>query len=354
MQQNLMKKTVIAFALFFVVSMSSILYLSAGKVITITEVAQDEVTEAEKMKAEAEEGQGNSLTFMLGEADTSYLRIPLPKGCKAENIVIENHYMDRQLWLMIQGAEENFYLDNVISGNRKMIREGTFEATTEGEGVKLNLQLTGIYECRTILEDDNLYISFLSPKELYDKIVVIDPACGSIDSGYVDNGMREKDINLQIARKLKEKLDGSDIKAYYTRMDDVNPSEENRIALGNETRADMYIRIQVNSADDSSVYGTTTIYNGDYFIPGFGSVELADLLEREVVTAVRGKALGLVEAAEEDYTIENATIPAAAVNVGYISNAQEAELLGREEYIDKIATGIYQAILIAYEDENAQ
>lgn len=352
MQQNLMKKTAVSFLLFFVFAMSSILYLSAGKVITITDVAQDEVAEAKNLKTEAQEGQENSLTFVLGEADTSYLRIPLPEGCKAENIIIENHYMDRQLWLMIQGAEESFYAENAISGNRKMIKEGTYDEAEEG--VKLNLQLNGIYECRTILEDNNLYISFLSPREVYDKIVVIDPACGSVEGGYVDNGLREKDINLQIARKLKEKLDGSDIKAYYTRMDDVNPSAQDRVLLGNDTRADMYIRIQVNYSEDTSVYGTSTVYNGDYFIPGFGSVELADALEREVVTAVKGKALGLIEATQEDEVIKNATVPAAAICVGYISNAQEATLLGREEYIDKIASGIYEAILQSYEEKGGQ
>lgn len=119
--------------------------------------------------------------------------------------------------------------------------------------------------------------------------------------------------------------------------------------MANDTKADMYIEIRVNAGDDSSVYGTETVYNGDYFIPGFGSVELADYLEREVVTSIKGKALGLVEATEENYTIRNATIPAASVRVGYVTNKQEATLLVREEYIDKIATGIYNAILQVYE-----
>ncbi len=348
MQQRLMRNTAVAIILFFFVSMGLICYLSAGKVITIADVAQDEVHEQETVKEKEAQGKMRSLTFQLGDADSSYLRVPLPEGCKAENIVIENHYMDKQLWLMIGNAEENFYYDNVISGNREMVESGTFDVAAEG--VKLNFQLTGIYECRTILENNNLYISFLAPKEMYDRIVVIDPACGGLDSGHMSAGLLEKNINLQIAKKLKEKLDESDIKAYYTRMDDVNPSQEERIALGNETKADMYIRVQVNASEDTSVYGTETIYNGHYFIPGFGSVELADYLEREVVTSIRGKALGLIEAGASDYAIKNATVPAAAISVGYISNAQEVVLLGKEEYIDKIASGIYEAIIKAYEE----
>ncbi|MDE7048898.1 MAG: N-acetylmuramoyl-L-alanine amidase, partial [Lachnospiraceae bacterium] len=143
-----------------------------------------------------------------------------------------------------------------------------------------------------------------------------------------------------------------DIKVYYTRMDDSNPGEEDRVRLANETRADMYIRIQVDANEDSSVYGATTIYNEDYFIPGFGSVELADILEREVVTSIKGKALGLTGAEEEDYAVRSITVPAAAVKVGCLTNKQEAILLGREEYQDKIADGICNAVQKVYEDKN--
>ena len=113
----------------------------------------------------------------------------------------------------------------------------------------------------------------------------------------------------------------------------------------------MFIGIGVNAGEDSSIYGTETVYNGDYFIPGFGSVELADFLEKEVVTSIKGKALGLTEATESDYTIRNATVPAALIRVGYITNKQEATLLVRDEYVDKIATGIYRAIMQVYEQK---
>ena len=261
--------------------------------------------------------------------------------------MIENHYMDQELCVVIRGAKEAFYTDNAISGNRKMIREGKYEVLEDG--IKLIFRLTGIFEYRTILENNDLYVSFLNPKEEFDRIVVIDPACGGTNDGFAADNIKEKDITLQIARKLKEKLDKTDIKVYYTRMDDVNPAEEERVFLANEIRADMYIRIQVDADEDVGVYGTTTVYNGDYFIPGFGSIELADVLEREVVTSIKGKALGLCEAQPEEYAIRNITIPAAAVKVGCITNKQEASLLERDEYQGKIADGIYNAIMKIFE-----
>ncbi len=348
MQLGLMKKAAVGSVMYSIAAMGMILYLSAEKVVTISDVAQDEVQSMTSTVKEEGEPEAQELAFVLGESNTSYLRVPLPEECKAEDIVIENHYMDQELCVLVGNAGSDFYHENAISGNRDMIRQGNYE--TMKNGVKLKFQLTEIFEYRTILENNDLYISFLSPREMYDKIVVIDPACGGLNAGYVENGLSEKDINLQIAQKLKEKLDKTDIKAYYTRMDDVNPEEEDRVKLANETKADMYIRIQVDANEDSSVYGTTTAYNGDYFIPGFGSVELADVLEREVVISIKGKALGLSEAQAQEYTLKHITIPAAAIKVGCITNKQEAILLGREEYCDKIASGIYNAIISVYNE----
>ncbi len=345
MQFDLMKKTVIGSVAFAAAAMGMILYMSAGKVITISDVAQDEVRRDVQEEASSEQG----LIFTSDEGgDGDYLCIPLPKECRAEDIIVENHYMDQELCILISEVESAFYEVNAIAGDCEMIKQGVCEEI-EG-GIQLRFMLTGIFEYRTILENNDLYVSFLSPRELYDKIVVIDPACGGVDSGYVKDGLFEKEINLKIAQKLKEKLDETDIKAYYTRMDDANPVQEERVKLTNETRADMYICIQVDAAGDSRVYGTTAVYNGDYFIPGFGNVELADLLEREVVTSIRGKALGLKEAGAWEYALKNITIPGVSIKTGYITNPQEAVLLGRDEYQEKIASGIFNAIMKAYEE----
>lgn len=343
MQQKLMRITLIFSTIFVLTATSVILYTASHKVIVIADVAQDEVAGKTENGLENQViEKNNTLTFVLGQADTSYLCIPLPLNSKAEDVTIENHYMDHELWIKIK-SEEGYYQENAISGNRSYIVDGSYE--WQGDSTWLKFDLTGIYEYRSILEENNLYIEFLTPSELYDTIVVIDPACGGNNLGNRVEDLQEKEITLQIAKLLKSKLDDTKIKVYYTRMEDTNPSEEDRIALANETRADMYIRIQAAVSEDPKIYGTEAVYNENYFIPGFGSIELADLLEREIVTSEKGKAGGLIAAESTDYAICNATVPAAAVNVGYLSNKQEAILLGREDYLEKIAAGIYNAII---------
>jgi N-acetylmuramoyl-L-alanine amidase len=296
-----------------------------------------------------EETIGQSLIFELGSADTNFLTIPVPAGTGLMDIEITNHYLDNEMRIVIRGISDiNFYARNVISGNRKNITAGSYEIA--GTNVILKFSLDNIYEYHSIMEDNKIYIEFVPPREIFDRIIVIDPAFGGNDSGIIANELKEKDVVLSIATKLKELLDQTDIKVYYTRLyDSNNPSDEKRVRIANNTRADMLIRIQVDSNDDSMVNGTTAIYNESFFIPRFGSIELANILEREVVLSIRGRAVGLKPATALDYVISNATVPAAAIKVGYLTNAQEAILLGRDDYLEKIAVGIFNAIMAVYE-----
>ena len=190
----------------------------------------------------------------------------------------------------------------------------------------------------------------MQPKEVYDKIVVIDPAYGGEETGPVAGNADSKTIMLNVAKALKTKLDDTDIKVYYTRMDDTDPDSADRVGLANTTGADILIRLEVNTSKETQTYGTEAVYNARFFIPGFGNVELADLIEREVVTAIGGKANGLTPAGEEDEILQKATVPAATIRVGYLSNEKERALLLQEDYARRIAEGIYQAILKVYEE----
>lgn len=360
MRLSLMMKTTIYSVIFSLAALGVMFYVMLHKEIVIEHVGQDEVSIQQEQgdtaaAAAAESGymeQYNQadgvLAFEIGKASTNHLCIPLPVNMKAENVAIENYYMDREMHVILTGSYKDFYSDSVISGQKENITNGFY--MEENDTTRLIFTLNGIFEYKSILEDGNLYIEFLASGEVYDKIVVIDPAFGATVSGYRTDGLLEKDLTLAIAQKVKQRLDDTDIKVYYTRMDDNNPTQEQRIGLANEIKADVYIRIEADYHEDAKIYGTTVVYNESFFIPGFGSVELANLLEYEVVSAISGKALGMVAAAEEDYTIKNATVPAATIKAGYLSNPQEVILLKKEDYRERIAEGIYQTILKVYEN----
>ncbi|MCL2252888.1 MAG: N-acetylmuramoyl-L-alanine amidase [Lachnospiraceae bacterium] len=379
MNQKLVKKTAVFSLLYSVIVMAAVFFVMENRVIFAenrhgdyaaelalndieTEIPdfdiliddihnQETIPRTEGLDSEndlnSDAGLSSSLIFELGSANTNFLIIPLPPGTNTNDITIENHYLNEEMWIFIKNADEDFYANNVISGNRKNITSGFYEGTDND--VILKFALNNIYEYRSIMEEETIYVEFVPPREMYDRIVVIDPAFGGSDFGIIANDLNEKDVTLNIALKLKELLDQTDIKVYFTRLLDNNLNEDKRVRVANNTRADMLIRIECDGDDDSLLNGTTAIYNENFFIPHFGNVELANILEKEVVLSIRGKAIGLKPASQTDSVIANATVPAAAIRVGYLTNAQEAILLNREDYIEKVAAGIYNAIFAAYE-----
>lgn len=350
MQQKLMKRTAIYCFCFFILAMTGMLYYDATKIIVIADAGTDMGS-----------GTGEDPEMVIHQIDTQYqllfgkskeskdaIVIPLEDGIKAENVVVENHYMDRELWIGINGGSTAFYETSAITGNLKQIIDGGYDYEDGTLWIKLELQ--NVYEFQSTMENNSLTVEYVKPSELYDKIIVLDAGHGGDDIGIKADATGEKDITLNIALLLREKLAQSDIKVYFTRTGDETIPEENRVQLADELDADMLISIHANDSEDESRYGIVTTCNSRYFIQDFNSVDLADILEQEVVKATDGYALGIEEATDEDVLLKEASIPAAMLKVGYLTNRQEEAKLDKDDYQQKIADGIYNAIMRAFEE----
>lgn len=354
MSRKLSLQMLISGIVFCVASMWVMLFFAKHKAINIENIAQDQVQEQVKneeslniIQDSGTQDANGTLRFRQGEENTDYLCIPLESSVKAENVTIENHYMDRQMWIYISNISPKYFSSEAVYGNISNITAGVYEEMEEG--VLLKFSMSSVFECKTIFEENHLYVQFQPPREIYNQIIVIDANGGGEISGICQNNLIEKDITLDIVKKLKKRLDGESIKVYYTRVDDTQISDIDKINLANTVHADLFISIRLNCSDDSSVYGTESFYNENYFIPGFGSVDLANIVEKNVVTEISGKGNGLFPANNTDVILQDAKIPATSIAVGYASNKQEAILLNREDYRSKVAEGLYKAIIEAYE-----
>ena len=298
---------------------------------------QDNAAERYEMSFREEPGREKSFS------------IPLGKEIRAEDVIVENRYQDRELWIYIQNGEAHLYGENTVVGDVAPIVSGYCER--KKDGVILKMQLEEVLEYRTVMEDNTMVVTYESPKEVYDHIVVIDPAWGGEETGTVMRGYAEKTLTLQIAQYLPKMLEEQDIRIYFTRQEDTTVSEEDRLALIDRVDADLYIRISGEAdARDTSRYGISAFYNESFYIPGFGNVQLADVLTRSVTVASGNRAEG-VFAAKEDSILQKISIPAAQINVGYLTHPKEGELLGRAEYREKLAQGIADAITEVCTDE---
>lgn len=347
MRITLKTQVQIGAVLFCVAAMTVMLLFAKNKAIVIEGLAQDQVTGV-TLQSSPEDNSVGELRFTEADETADYICIPLENNILAENVTIENHYMDRQVWISIKGASEEYYAEAALSGNFSYITRGIYEIREEG--VVLKLSTRELYECHSTLEEKNLYIEMIRPREVYDKIIVIDAACGGSDMGISANDILEKDIVLDIVKQAKLLLDNTDIKVYYTRTEDADVTVESRVALANEVQADMLISIRLNSGEDEEFYGVEAIYNANYYLPGFNSVSLADRVERAVVTRISGRGNGLYEAADSDILVQEAKVPVTVLQVGYASSPKEAALLNREEYRALIAAGIVDAVTKAYEE----
>lgn len=346
MSDRLQRLTLIFAALFFLTSMGIMLVYARDKVIVVADVAQDQIGSG----AVPETENVYALDLESAKDADRQICIPLKSGQKAESIFIENRYMTRELWVSIDGCEADFYGEKAVRGDMAEVEAGTYEKTQTG--VLLKFKLQDVYECKNVLKDDELYIELVKPREIYEKIVVIDAACGGTDSGAGQGEWTEKAVALDVAKRLKEKLDVLDMKVYYTRTEDMNVTAADRIALANAVKADMFISIGAAAEpDDKTKYGTEAVYSDTFFIPDFDSARLADVVEQEVVMQISGRGNGLIAADEDTEVVQKAMVPATIIRLGYLSNPQEAALLAREDYRQRAAEGIYNAILKVYEGE---
>lgn len=330
--------------------MAVMMWWAAGKSIVIADTTPD--GREEYTPSENEGVERYRLTLAEEEGKPGHFTVPISPSVHAEQISIENRYTERQLWIYIQGAKAADYREYLIAGDISPVVGGW--AQQQEDTTVLKLQMNTIQEYSSVMEENRLYVEYASPEECFERIVVIDPRCGGEDMGAAANGSREKDITLQIARAVRQQLDGSDIKVYLTRQEDVEVAVEDRILLAREVGADLYVGIALNEDEqDPEQFGTEVWYNGEYFIPGFGNLQLADLLERHLTEAVSGRANGLIQI--DDPVLQRLTVPGALVKAGYLTHEREGELLGRQEYIDKVAEGITKALGQAFTDlENGE
>lgn len=346
MYQKLLKRTTLYCFAFFIIAMSGMFYFDANKVIVIAD------SSATTTKVEIEEDTEYRTQYQLllksNNTGKNQFVIPLEDAIMAEDVQVQNHYIDKELWIGIAGATGEFYSREYITGNLESVSYGGYDIVENVLWIKLTMK--EMYEFESTMNNGKLTIKMSRPQEVYDKIVVIDAGHGGDDKGYSEGRISEKDITLEVLLLLQEKLKDSGIKVYYTRTDDGQTSNEKRVELANSVKADMLISIHTDLSEDLAANGVTTIYNGEYFIQNFNSISLADKLEQAVASATGAKANGLMEASDEDVLVKKATIPAAQINIGYLSNETEKELLTEGEYQKLVAEGIYEAIIEIYEE----
>jgi N-acetylmuramoyl-L-alanine amidase len=212
--------------------------------------------------------------------------------------------------------------------------------------------------------------------------IVIDPGHGGHDTGTIGpHGLMEKDLCLDVALKLgyliEQKIPGAEV--VYTRRDDTFVPLEERTAIANNAKADLFISIHANSSHDHAARGVET-----YYLNFATSQEAMDVATRENAAAQSSmhdlqdliKKIARNDKIEESKELASdiqdslahrmqlvsqnernrgvkkapfvvligANMPSVLAEISFISNPLDERLLKRPDQRQKVADGVYRGI----------
>lgn len=172
--------------------------------------------------------------------------------------------------------------------------------------------------------------------------------------GTSDSGVSEADINLKITLKVQNLIEQAGGTVILTRSDenaiyDLDKQTlrekkvsdiKNRVKIGNESSADIFVSIHLNKLPQKQYWGWQTFYKEG----NEKSQKLANSIQKELNESISKENKRESLKIEKVYIIDNVEIPTAIVECGFLSNEEEEQLLQTEEYQDKLAWGIYLGI----------
>lgn len=174
-------------------------------------------------------------------------------------------------------------------------------------------------------------------RSLRGKVIVLDPGHGGRDPGAISpNGIPEKILTLQAARKAAYYLKSAGATVYLTRNNDRRNNLKDIVKFVNKIRPDIFISIHFNCTDRRSISGTETYYYKR------DSRRLALILHRTLINGLKRKDRGLRKV--RYYAIRHTKVPAVLLEPAYISNYNEEKLARSPKFQRELAINILKGV----------
>jgi len=168
--------------------------------------------------------------------------------------------------------------------------------------------------------------------------VFIDAGHGGKDSGASANGLEEKDLNLKIALKVQRILQAQGIEVVMSRTTDKFLELREISSLANNSGADAFASIHINSATTTAAYGIETFY----YPNRMDSKPLADSVQKQLISSTGAYDRGVKTA--DFHVVRETKMPSILAECGFISNKSEAIKMSTNSYQELLASGISKGI----------
>lgn len=191
-------------------------------------------------------------------------------------------------------------------------------------------------------------------------VVVLDPGHGGVDGGAQSNGVTEKDVNLSIAKKVRELCLLFGFEVRMTRQEDVSIHDQGKTTIRAQKNSDLNNRLKIMTQDPGAVvvsihlnkFPQSRVRGAQVFYApkSQGSELLAQTIQDNFKTLLQPDNDRQIKKADSSLFLlyNNTVTPAVLVECGFISNPDEAALLASEDYQDQVAFAICWSLLQFY------
>ncbi|MGM7635100.1 N-acetylmuramoyl-L-alanine amidase [Bacillus sp. Hm123] len=186
---------------------------------------------------------------------------------------------------------------------------------------------------------------------LKNQTIILDPGHGGHDPGAIGFGLKEKDVVLSTSLKLNQLFKQTPFKVKMTRSDDRYIKINNRVSYAIKNKGNTFVSIHANAASPSA-NGTETIYHATRGNPYVADSKLlASKIQNRLIKALktRDRKIKSTEQLGRNLgVLTNNRMPATLVELGFITNKKENDMLKSDYWQDIMAKAMYDGILDYY------
>lgn len=170
-------------------------------------------------------------------------------------------------------------------------------------------------------------------------LIVIDPGHGGADRGTHWNGLSEKVLTLDVAKRVEAILRDEGVTTVMTRRSDRTVSLDDRALMANRFPNSLLVSIHFNASTDTGISGYETFYRSN------AGKRVAEIIQRSLAKSLPGRNRGITH---NDFAVLTRTKGVAVlIECGFISNKAEAARWGKASFRQKLAEAIARGVLKA-------
>ncbi len=188
-------------------------------------------------------------------------------------------------------------------------------------------------------------ITVLKPAAAGQEIVAIDAGHGAEMTGAIYKSLFEKDLNLDIAKRLNTLLEKKGVKTYMIREDDSDVDNYERAYIANKLGARLYLSIHNNAMDNTSYSGTMSLYCPSD-CSGFSGKDFAQIIQGNLLARL-GTINREVRERPDLIVLRETNMPAALAEVAYITNSSDRSNLQKTSFRQNAAQALCDSVVKA-------